>query len=176
MAKEGDMASAETLIETTPADCYLCLRVRAQIAMEKHDWPKAERWFKEATQQAPSLPFAFTEWGVERLTRGDTDGAIAVLQRAHEVGPRFADPLELTGEALMRKGDYSGAVAKFRLADESAPRWGANHLRWGQSLLQTGHKREAQTQLDKARSLSLSASSRAELDDLLRLRTGQLGK
>ena len=168
MAKEGDAASAETLIETTPADCYLCLRVRAQIATEKHDWPTAERWFKEATRQAPSLPFAFTEWGVERLTRGDTDGAIAVLQRAHEVGPRFADPLELTGEALMRKGDYDGAVAKFRLADESAPRWGANHLRWGQSLQHTGHKRQAQAQLDKAHSLSLSVSNRAELDDLLR--------
>ena len=90
---------------------------------------------------------------MERLARGDTDGAIAVLQRAHEVGPLFADPLELTGEALMRKGDYGGAVAKFRLADESAPRWGVNHLHWGQSLLHAGHKKEAQAQLDKAHSL-----------------------
>jgi tetratricopeptide (TPR) repeat protein len=142
--------------------------VRGQIATERHDWPTAERWFKEATQQAPSLPFAFTEWGAERLTRGDTDGAIAVLQRAHELGPHFADPLELTGEALMRKGDYVGAVAKFRLADESAPRWGANHLRWGQSLLHAGRNREAQARLDKARSLSLSVSDRAQLDYLLR--------
>jgi tetratricopeptide (TPR) repeat protein len=167
MAKEGDVASAEALIETTPADCYLCLRVRGQIATARHDWPTAERWFNEAARQAPSLPFAFTDWGVERLTHGDTDGAIAVLKRAHEVGPRFADPLELMGEALMRKGDYRSAVAKFRLADESAPQWGANHLRWGQSLLHTGYKREAQEQLDKARSLSLSASDRAQLDALL---------
>jgi tetratricopeptide (TPR) repeat protein len=168
MAKAGDVGGAETLIEVTSADCYLCLRVRGQIATEKHDWPTAERWFEEATRQAPSLPFAFTEWGVERLTRGDAEGAIAVLQRAHEVGPHFAEPLELTGEALMRKGDYSGAVAKFRLADELAPRWGANHLHWGQSLLHTGQKREAQARLDKARSLSLSASNRAQLDALLR--------
>jgi hypothetical protein len=122
MAKGGDAASAETLIETKPADCYLCLRVRGQIATERHDWPTAERWFKGATRQAPSLPFAFTEWGVERLTRGDADGAIAVLQRAHEVGPHFAEPLELTGEALMRKGDYSGAVAKFRESFRVQPR------------------------------------------------------
>lgn len=85
-ARDGDVAGAETLIETTAADCYLCLRVRGQIATEKHDWPTAERWFAEATRQAPSLPFAFTDWGVERLAHGDTDGAIAVLQRAHEVG------------------------------------------------------------------------------------------
>jgi tetratricopeptide (TPR) repeat protein len=168
MAKEGDVASAETLIETTPADCYLCLRVRGQIATAKHDWPTAEHWFNEATRQAPSLPFAFTDWGVERLTHGDIDGAIAVLQRAHEVGPHFADPLELMGEALVRKGDYRSAVAKFRSADEAAPQWGANHLRWGQSLLQIGYKREAKEQFDKARSLGLSASDRASLDALLR--------
>jgi len=68
----------------------------------------------------------------------------------------------------MRKGDYRSALAKFRLADEAAPLWGANHLRWGQSLLHTGYKREAQEQLDKARSLGLSASDRASLDALLR--------
>jgi tetratricopeptide (TPR) repeat protein len=167
MAKDGDVAGAEALIDKTPADCYLCLRVRGQIASAKRDWPTAERWFDEAVRQAPSLPFAFTDWGVERLTHGDTDGAIAVLQRAHEVGPRFADPLELMGEALMRKGDYRGALAKFRLANEVAPQWGAIHLRWGQSLLQTGYKREAKEQFDKARSLSLSASDRAQLDALL---------
>jgi predicted TPR repeat methyltransferase len=67
----------------------------------------------------------------------------------------------------MRKGDYRSAVAKFRLADEPAPQWGVNHLRWGQSLLHTGYKREAKKQLDEARSLSLSASDRAQLDALL---------
>jgi hypothetical protein len=34
-------------------------------------------------------------------------------------------------------------------------------------LLHTGHKREAKEQLDKARSLSLSVSDRAQLDSLL---------
>ena len=64
--------------------------------------------------------------------------------------------------------DPNGAVAKFRLADESAPRWGVNQLRWGQLLLHTGHKKEAKARLDKARSLSLSVSDRAQLEDLLR--------
>ena len=74
MAKDADVAGAETLIATTPGDCYLCVRVRGQIATAKHDWPTAERWFDEAARQAPSLPFAFTEWGAERLTRGNADG------------------------------------------------------------------------------------------------------
>lgn len=164
MAKSGDVTSAATLIETTSADCYLCIRVRAQIAAEKNDWPAAERWFGEATHLAPSLPFAFAEWGRARLTHGDVDGAIAVLKRANEVGSRFADPLELMGEALMRKGNYRGAVDKFRAADEAAPNWGCNHLHWGQSLLRIGRERDAKAQLDMARRLSLSAADRAQLD------------
>lgn len=169
MAKTGDTAGAAALIETTPADCYLCLRARGQIATETHDWPTAEHWFGEATRQAPSLPYAFTDWGAERLTHGDLDGAIAVLQQAHKTGPRFADPVELMGEALMRKGNYPGAVAQFRVADKTAPQWGRNHLRWGQSMLRIGHERESKAQLDRARRLSLSTSDRAELDAMLHL-------
>lgn len=101
------------------------------------------------------------------MAHGDTDGAIAVLERAHEVGPHFADPLELMGEALMGKGDYRSAVDKFRLADKAAPQWGANHLRWGQALLKSGAKREAKLQFDKARALRLSVSDRTQLDALL---------
>jgi tetratricopeptide (TPR) repeat protein len=167
MVKDGDAAGAETLIASTPFDCYLCLRVRAQIAAEKPDWPSAEHWFGEATRQAPSLAFAWSEWGRERLTHGDADGAIAVLRRAHEVGPHFADPLETTGEALMRKGDYRGAIAEFRLVDESSPHWGLNHLYWGQALLRTGREREAKAQFVKASSLTLPAAERAQLDTLL---------
>ena len=35
-------------------------------------------------------------------------------------------------------------------------------------MLHTGHKKEAKARLDKARSLSLSVSDRAQLEDLLR--------
>jgi Flp pilus assembly protein TadD len=98
--------------------------------------------------------------------RGDADGAIAVLRQAHKAGPHFADPLELTGEALMHKGDYQGAVAQFQMASQAAPRWGRAHLRWGQSLLRIGYQRDAKAQLNTARSSSLSVSDRAELDAL----------
>ncbi len=62
-ARSGDLAGAEALISTTPLDCYLCTRVRGQVSAIKRDWPAAERWFSEAARQAPSLPFAFSEWG-----------------------------------------------------------------------------------------------------------------
>jgi tetratricopeptide (TPR) repeat protein len=168
MAKAGDTKGAEALIDTTAPDCYLCLRVRGQIATERRDWPAAERWFGEAARQAPSVPFAFADWGAERLKRDDTDGAITVLLRGHVAGPHFAEPLELMGEALMRKGDFRSAIVKFSEADEAAPRWGRNQLCWGESLLRIGDVRGARSHLEGARLLSLSEPDRVELDALLR--------
>jgi tetratricopeptide (TPR) repeat protein len=162
-AKTGDVAGAEVLIGTTPVECYLCARVRAEVAAEKRDWRTAEDWFREAARQGPSLPFAFAEWGQLRLARGDLDGAIAELKRAHETGPHFADPLELFGEALMRKGDFGAAIGKFREADRDAPRWGKNHLRWGEALLRSGRFRQARTQFETASGLDLSIPDRTAL-------------
>lgn len=47
------------------------------------------------------------------LARGDILGAIRKLTQANKKGPRFADPLEVWGEALMRQGEVSAAAAKF---------------------------------------------------------------
>ena len=138
-ASLGDMAAANAAISLTPMDCYDCLRIRGRIAALQHDWPTAQRWFAEAARQAPSLPFAYTDWGEMLLARGDTDGAIAKLQQAHAKGPSFADPLELWGEALMRKGDFQGAAGKFSEASRIAPRWDRNNglLRQAQAKAQS---------------------------------------
>jgi tetratricopeptide (TPR) repeat protein len=168
MANAGDASGAESLIQTTAIDCYLCLRVRGQIAVARLDWAAADRWFGEAVRQAPSAPFAYSDWGAGRLEHGDVDGAMAVLQKAHEAGPHFADALELMGEALIRKKDFRGAIAKFSQAEEAAPQWGRNQLRWSQSLLHIGYERDAKKHLDAASHMSLSSSDRAELDALLR--------
>ncbi len=163
LARSGDPQAAQALIERTAPDCYLCLRVRGQIAAEQKDWPTASRWFSEAARQGPSLPFAQAEWGKALLAKGDVDAAIARLSQAHMMGPHFADPMELWGEALMKKGDLAGAVAKFAEADRSAPHWGRNHLRWGQALARLGRRKDAQAQVRTAQGLDLSAGDRAEL-------------
>jgi tetratricopeptide (TPR) repeat protein len=157
---------AERLIGTTPADCYLCLRMRGDIAVARGDWPAVERWFTEATRLGPSMSFAYADWGRARLAHGDVEGAMTVLTRAHQAGPRFADPLELTGEALMRRSDWDRAADKFRAAAELAPAWGRIHLKWGESLLGSGRERPARAQLALARNLYLTAGERAEIDGL----------
>ncbi len=58
-----------------------------------------------------------------RLAKGDADGAIAPLSKAHAVSPRFADPLEAWGRALMLKRDVAGAAQRFAAAVVLAPKW-----------------------------------------------------
>jgi tetratricopeptide (TPR) repeat protein len=137
-AMTGDVDGARVLIASTPLDCYDCLRMRGRIAAAGHDWPEAERWFDQAAKLAPSLPFAWTDWGQMRLERGDPAAAIAPLETAHRKGPRFADALELWGEALMKQGDAKGAAARFAEAARSAPGWARNQQQLREAQAKAG--------------------------------------
>ena len=116
---------------------------------------------------APSLPFAYVEWGRLRLAHGDPAGAIAKAAQALKAGPDYADASELWGDALMAQGDDAGAVTRFAAADKDAPRWGRNHLDWGEALMLSGRYAEARTQFEAARGLDLSNPDRAALVVLL---------
>lgn len=163
LAQAGDIAGAEQLIATTPTDCNLCMRMRGRIAALKRDWPGAERAFVLATAQAPRLPFVFLEQGAMRLERGDPARALESLREANRLAPRYADPLELWGEALAAQGDLRGAVAKFAAAEPLAPRWGRLHLRWGQALARIGRRDEARAHWRTAAGLDLSDPDRIQL-------------
>ena len=162
-AKSGDMKAALDLIGGSPLDCYLCLRVRGNIDTVAGNWTGAAYWFARAVDAAPSIPFAYTDWGAMLLVEGDTDGAIAKFERAHDKGPHFADPLEMWGEALMQENRADLALAKFEEADKYAPRWGRLHLKWGEALFYAGKPDEAKKQFAIAAQLDLSQSEKAAL-------------
>ena len=162
-ARTGDLAGAQTLIATTPLDCYLCVRERARIAELSGDRPAADRWSAEARRQGPSLPFAFAERGQMLMARGDTAGAIAFYEQAIERGPRWADPQKYWGDALMAQGDEAGAIRKYRAAADRAPRWGALHLAWGRALEAQGRRDQAREKYTDAARMDLSAADRAEV-------------
>jgi len=123
LAKTGADAQAVALIASTPTDCYVCLRVRAQVAAAHGDTAGADRWFAEAVRQAPSIPFAIAEWGDALEARGNFGAAVEKFRLAHEKGPHWADPLKSWGDILARRGDGSGAVAKYDEALQFAPAW-----------------------------------------------------
>jgi tetratricopeptide (TPR) repeat protein len=162
-ARLGDFGAAHALIDRTPGDCYLCVRMRGNIDAAQKKWAAAARWFDIATRQAPSIPFAYADWGVTLLREGKFDDAIAKFMLANEKGPHFADPLEMWGEALIAKNRSDLALAKFAEAGKYAPNWGRLHLKWGEALLYAGKPDEARKQFALAATLALSPSDKSQL-------------
>ena len=162
-ARTGQFTQAHATLDRTPGDCVPCETARGDIDALEKNGNGAAFWFARATRDAPSLPFADTEWGRMLLSKGDLDGAIAKFEVAHQKGPLFADPLEMWGEALMQENRSDLALAKFEEADKYAPNWGRLHLKWGEALFYAGHRDEAPKQFAIASALDLSASDRSDL-------------
>jgi tetratricopeptide (TPR) repeat protein len=163
-ARVGRLEAARDLIARTPHDCTLCLEMRGRIAATGHDWRGAAYWFNRAISDAPSLPFAETDWGEMLLRAGKFDDAIAKFEIAQTKSPHFADPLELSGEALMQENRSDLALAKFEEANKYASHWGRLHLKWGEALLWSGDKDGAQKQFAIAATLDLSIADKSELE------------
>jgi len=159
-ARSGELAQARKDADAMPADCYACLRAHGVLAGVEHNWAAADWWFARAVKAAPSIPYAYEEWGQSLLTRGKPDEAIAQFTLANAKGPHFADAIEGWGEALMAKNQSHLAVAKFAAAEKFAPNWGRLQLKWGEALYYAGKKDEAARHL--ARAADLTPSETAE--------------
>lgn len=123
LVRTGDVAGGAKLIATTPLDCYLCVRVRGEVAAAMNDWAAADRWYAEAVRQARSIPFAYDEWGRTRLARQDYSAAIASFRTAYGLEPRFADAIKYWGDALAAQGQWAAARDKYDAALQLAPAW-----------------------------------------------------
>ena len=163
LAGEGDFAAAWRVIGPTPGSCDVCLRTRGRIAAMQKDWNRAKYWFALAAKRAPSVPYADSDWARARLDSGDVAGAIQKAEAAHAIGPHFADPLEIWGEALMAKNQSHLALAKVQQAALYAPNWGRLHLKWGEALLWSGDKDAAKRQFAIAAGLDMTSSEKFEL-------------
>jgi tetratricopeptide (TPR) repeat protein len=162
-ARAGDMQKANAVLAKLPADCYLCARMRGRVRAVQRDWGAAAYWFAQAARQAPSIPFAYADWGEMLLHKSDLDAAITKFKSANEKGPHFADPLEMWGEALIAKNRSDLALAKFEEAHKYAPNWGRLHLKWGEALLWAGKRNEAAQQFTLASRLDLTPAEKVKL-------------
>jgi tetratricopeptide (TPR) repeat protein len=163
LARSGDIDAARAAIASSPLDCYDCLRVRGVVEGLAKNWTAAASWFARATKVAPSIPFAFADWGEMLMRKGDLDGALAKFTIASQKGPHFADPLEMWGEALIAKNRSDLALAKFEEAAKDAPNWGSLHLKWGEALWWSGDHAGARNQLAIAAHLDLTSPEKSEL-------------
>ncbi len=158
LAKKGDLAGANAVMQELPDDCYPCLRARGKIAASQHDWQTAERWFAEAARQGPSLAWANTDWAEMLIAKGDAQGAITQAREAIKRGPKFADAYQALGEALAQSGNHADAIAEYKRAAELAPKWGRIHIQWAMSLNKLGRRAEAQQKFKTAEALELVPS------------------
>jgi tetratricopeptide (TPR) repeat protein len=159
----GDFRDAHARIDATPRDCYFCLRMRGEIDAAQKNFAGAAFWFARAVDAAPSIPFAYADWGALLLSEGEYDAAIAKFEVAHDRGPHFADTLEIWGEALIAKNRSDLALAKFGEANKYAPNWGRLHLKWGEALFYAGKPADAKKQFAIATGLDLSLADRVAL-------------
>ena len=166
-AELGDVAGAAALAARTPIDCTLCLRVRGYIAMRAGRDGEADRWFAAAVQTAPKLPHAYADRAELRLRRGEFAGALALAERASQLGPDWADPLLIAGDALAKLGRGEEALARYASAAERAPRWSALHVQWGKALWRSGRRDEARAKFGAAAGMDLNPAERARLGRLL---------
>jgi tetratricopeptide (TPR) repeat protein/transcriptional regulator with XRE-family HTH domain len=162
-AQLGDWQDVAVILKRMPLDCYICTRMRGDIDAIKHNWGGAAYWFGRAIREAPSIPFAYADWGRMLMAKGDRPGAIQKFAVAHAKGPHFGDPLEMWAEALMLEKRSDLAVAKFEEANADAPHWGRLHFKWGEALMYVGRKDKARQQLLLAAQFDLVASDRSEL-------------
>lgn len=102
-AKLGDVGAAEAMIARTPANCYAYLMARSRIGELRGQRARDDWWFARATQQAPSIPMVYSDWGQSMLETGDFDGAIAKFTLANQKGPHFADPFEMWAKYWRRR-------------------------------------------------------------------------
>ncbi|MFN7360612.1 tetratricopeptide repeat protein [Brevundimonas sp.] len=163
LARLGRFEEAEALAAGMPSTCYSCVIARARVASLRGETGRADQLFAQATQQGPSLPFAYSAWAEAKLQRGDNAGALALLRDATQRGPRWADPLKLEGDALARMDRDRDAVRRYAAAAERAPRWGALHLAWGDALNRLGRRDDAAAKWRAASNMDLSASDRAQV-------------
>ena len=162
-AHAGQFAEAEATIDATPRGCVACVTARGDIdAMQKHR-AAAIAWFANAVKLAPSVPFAYADWGAMLLRKGDYDDAMEKFRQANLKGPHFADPLEMWGEALMQKNRSDLALAKFEEANKFAPNWGRLHLEWGRALAYVGRRNASSGQFAIASHLDLGPADAAAL-------------
>src|SRR5271155_1181675 len=87
LAHTGNFAAAHAVIDATPGDCVPCETARGDIDALTGNAGGAAFWYAGAVRDAPSIPFAYANWGAMLLHEGRFDAAIAKFRDAKLKGP-----------------------------------------------------------------------------------------
>jgi tetratricopeptide (TPR) repeat protein len=169
----GAAAEAGQRAAALPLDCYPCLRAKGYAAWSIGDRATAIRFFNDAIEQAPSIPFAYLDMGKLFLEAGNGDRALAQFEKANAKGPNWSDPLKLMGDAFARTRDGRKALESYTKAAALSPKWGGLYVAWADTLVRSGNLSDARRKLQAAASMRLSAEDRRKLGVLWRAATSR---
>ena len=141
LAHTGDMKGAEALIEKTPLDCLICVRVRGELATMRRDWVDAERWYAMASAQSPSIPFADHEWGRMLMAKGDLDGAIAKFAERQPERPAFRRSAGDVGRGADREEPLRSCAGQVRGSEQIRAELGPPASQMGRGVVVVGKQR-----------------------------------
>lgn len=103
-----------------------------------------------AAAGAGDLARRLHERAVHRFSRGDDDGAIALLEQALRADPSLAEVAEALGVILGRSGRYHEAIDIFRRLEEIAPNEPLLHTNLSLFYMKIGDRQEAERQREQA--------------------------
>lgn len=117
----GALLSNAELVSTSyarrfPLDLYL-----GEVYRERGELAASERHLRAALTTNPSSPEVLNELGMTLARRGDTTGAIDVLERAHKVAPTWKAAAGNLGTAHLSAGNLANAFASYQLASALDP-------------------------------------------------------
>src|SRR5258708_10334382 len=100
--------------------------------------------------QTPSTATDYVNRGIEKVKKGDPNGAIADFTKAIEIDPRYTSAYLNRGIERARKGDRDGAIADYTKAVEIDPLKASGYYNRGNALDHNGHHDRAIADYTKA--------------------------
>lgn len=149
---------AEQLLTRRPNDAQ-ALHVAAVCNSQFHKTTEAQRLWLKCIELSPKTETYYLNVAANALFRGDTELALATLEKAEASGIQSADIAHHMGLALTRLGEDERAVEVLKRTLQKDSNLAAHWMLLGQSELKLGRLPAAKESLNKA--VELGAKSRA---------------
>lgn len=157
-------------VQVTPSFADAGGRVRVELSLEQSDDGRSRRVQQQATVSMAALKVspkaeAARRKSKSRFAKGDEEGGVALLLKAVEISPSYADAWNELGTISYKAGRYVEAEERFRKALEHEPLAFAPMVNLGGVLL-------SQNRFDEALSFNLMARSMQPGDALANSQLG----
>jgi len=109
----------------------------------EYDWAGAEKALSQSIELNPSLGMAYLDFSMYHFAMGESDKAIAALERALELDPLSTSINSHMGMGILWKGEYERAIEYLQRANETTPNYPPTIVNLGLAYAKKGDYEEA---------------------------------